>query len=155
MIIHQVYAQCPVCIVTVGGGLLIAKKLGIDDLLTALWISGLNTAISFWFVSFIKKPKILQNPFLWTAIMFISTLFYFTLTKQMYHKNNTFLHIDKVLVGLVMGMIVWLLGIGADRAIRKYNNGKVLFYYQKVIVPLFLLIASTGIFAVLIKNIRI
>ena len=47
----NVYAQCPVCIVTVGGGLLIAKKLGIDDLLTALWISGLNTAISFWFVS--------------------------------------------------------------------------------------------------------
>jgi len=151
----SVYAQCPICIVTVGGGLLIAKKLGIDDLLTALWISGLNTAISFWFVTFIKKPKILKNPFLWTAIMFISTLIYFASTKQMYHKNNTFLHIDKVLVGLVAGMIVWLFGIGIDKLIRKYNKGKVLFFYQKVIVPLFLLVATTGLFAVLIKNIRI
>ena len=38
------YAQCPVCIVTVGGGMLIAKKLGIDDLLVSIWISALNTA---------------------------------------------------------------------------------------------------------------
>lgn len=151
----NVYAQCPVCIVTVGGGLLIAKKLGIDSLLTALWVSGLNTAISFWFVSFIKKPKILKNPFIWTIIMFVSTFLYLSSTKQMYHKNDTFLHIDKVLVGLVVGMVMWLLGIGADKLIRKYNNGKVLFYYQKVIVPLLILIATTGIFAVLIKNIRI
>jgi hypothetical protein len=151
----NVYAQCPVCIVTVGGGLLIAKKLGIDSLLTALWMSGLNTAISFWFVSFIKKPKILKNPLIWTIIMFVSTYIYLASTKQMYHKNDTFLHIDKVLFGLVVGMIVWLLGIGADKLIRKYNNGKVLFYYQKVIVPLLILIATTGLFAVLIKNIRI
>lgn len=151
----NVYAQCPVCIVTVGGGLLIAKKLGIDSLLTALWMSGLNTAISFWFVSFIKKPKILKNPFIWTTIMFVSTYIYLASTKQMFHKNDTFLHIDKVLFGLVVGMIMWLLGIGADKLIRKYNNGKVLFYYQKVIVPLLILIATTGLFAVLIKNIRI
>lgn len=151
----DVYAQCPVCIVTVGGGLLIAKKLGVDDLLTALWISGLNVAISFWFVSFIKKPKILKNPLLWTAIMFISTYIYLAATKQMFHKNNTFMHLDKVLVGLVAGTGVWLLGIVIDKLIRKYNNGKVLFYYQKVIVPVFLLLATSGVFAVLIKNIRI
>lgn len=155
MFIPTVYAQCPVCIVTVGGGLFIAKKLGLDSLLTALWISGLNVAISFWFVSFIKKPKFLRNPFLWTLILFVSTYVYLVTTKQMYHKNDTFLHIDKVLFGMVVGTLVWLLGIGVDKLIRKYHNGKVLFFYQKVIVPLFLLLAASGIFAVLIKNIRI
>lgn len=155
MFIPTINAQCPVCIVTVGGGLLIAKKLGVDDLLTALWISGLNVAISFWFVTFIKKPKLLKNPFLWTAIMFVSTYIYLATTKQMYYKNNTFMHVDKVLVGLIIGTFIWLLGIGIDRLIRKYNNGKVLFYYQKVIVPLFLLLATSGLFAILIKNIRI
>jgi len=155
MFIPTVNAQCPVCIITVGGGLFIAKKLGVDDLLTALWISGLNVAISFWFVSFIKKPKLLKNPLLWTAIMFASTYLYLATTNQMYHKNNTFMHIDKVLVGLIVGTLVWLLGIGIDRLIRKYNNGKVLFFYQKVIVPLFLLLATSGLFSVLIKNIRI
>lgn len=155
MFIPTVNAQCPVCIVTVGGGLFIAKKLGVDDLLTALWISGLNVAISFWFVSFVKKPKLLKNPFLWTVIMFFSTYAYLVATKQMYHKNNTFMHFDKVLVGLVAGTFIWLLGIGIDRLIRRYNNGKVLFFYQKVIIPLFLLLATSGLFAVLIKNIRI
>ena len=150
-----VYAQCPICVLTVGGGLLIAKKLGVDDLLAALWISGLNTAIAFWFVSFIKKPKILKNPYLWTVLLFLSTWLYFFVSKQMYHRGNTFLHIDKVLVGMVMGVIVWLAGIGIDRFMRTQNNGKVFFYYQKVIVPLFVLIATTGIFAVLIKNIRL
>jgi hypothetical protein len=155
MFIPSVYAQCPVCIVTVGGGLFIAKKLGLDSLLTALWISGLNVAISFWFVSFIKKPKFLKNPLLWTIIMFASTYIYLATTKQMYHKNDTFMHVDKVLVGLVMGTLIWLLGIGIDKLIRKYNKGKVLFFYQKVIVPLSLLIVTSVVFNLLIKNIRI
>jgi len=155
MFISSVYAQCPVCVLTVGGGLLIAKKLGVDDLLAALWISGLNTAISFWFVTYIKKPAFLKNPLLWTVVMFVTTWFYFFSTKQMYHKGNTFLGVDKVLVGLCLGVLVWLMGIGIDRMTRKLNNGKILFYYQKVIIPLFVLIATTGICAVLIKNIRI
>lgn len=155
MFIPIANAQCPVCIVTVGGGLLIAKKLGLDSLLTALWISGLNVAISFWFVSFIKKPKFLKSPLLWTLIMFVSTYIYLASTKQMYHKNDTFMHVDKVLVGLIAGTLVWLLGIGVDKLIRKYNNGKVLFFYQKVIVPLTLLVVTSGIFSLLIKNIRI
>lgn len=154
MFISSAYAQCPVCVVTVGGGLLIAKKLGIDNLLTALWISGLNTAISFWFVTFVKKPKMLKNPLLWTILMFGGTVAYLSGTKQMLQGGGTFMGIDKVLVGLFVGMAVWLLGIAIDRLIRRYNNGKVLFYYQKVIVPLALLTLTSLFFSILIKNIR-
>lgn len=155
MFVPAVNAQCPVCIVTVGGGLLLAKKLGMDSLLTALWISGLNTALSFWFVSFIRKPKFLKNPFIWTTIMFISTYIYLVSTRQMYHKNDTFIHVDKVLMGLIVGTLVWLLGIGVDKLIRKFNGGRILFSYQKVIIPLTLLVMATGIFAIFIKNTRV
>ena len=155
MFIQSVYAQCPVCIVTVGGGLFLAKKLGIDSLLTALWISALNTAISFWFVSYIKKPKFLKNPYLWTVILFGSTWGYLAASKQMYHLRDTFLHVDKVLFCLVGGVVVWILGMGLDKLSRKMNGGKILFFYQKVIIPVFVLILTTGIFAILIKNIRI
>lgn len=154
MFISSAYAQCPVCVVTVGGGLLIAKKLGIDNLLTAIWISGLNTAISFWFVTFVRKPKILKNPFLWTLLMYAGTIAYLYGTKQMFNGGGTFLGVDKVLVGLFTGMVVWLLGIGIDKLIRKYNKGKVLFFYQKVIVPLALLVLTSVLFSALIKNIR-
>jgi len=60
-IFSPVYAQCPVCVITVGGGLILAKKLGIDDLLVSIWLSGFNTAIAFWIASGIKK-KIFNNP---------------------------------------------------------------------------------------------
>ena len=52
--ITPAYAQCPVCIITVGGGMLLAKKLGVDDLLVSIWISALNTAIAFWLAPKLK-----------------------------------------------------------------------------------------------------
>ena len=58
------FANCPVCIVTVGGGLFIAQRLGIDDLLITLWISAFNTALAFFMADKIKKPDILKNCYL-------------------------------------------------------------------------------------------
>lgn len=36
MFAKSVYATCPVCLVAVGGGLWIAEKLGIDDLIVSI-----------------------------------------------------------------------------------------------------------------------
>lgn len=146
-----VYAQCPVCVVTVGGGLLLAKKLGIDDLLVSIWISSLNTAIAFWMVTRIKK-KILNNGYLWSLVFFIFTLIYVVYTKQVGHIRNTFLGIDKVLFGLTFGLFVSVGAILFDKFLRSKNKGKVFFPYQKVIVPLVLLLISTVIFKLLLKR---
>jgi len=61
-----VYASCPVCVITVGGGLLIAKKLGIDDLLVSIWLSGLNSAMAFWIFK--------KHPYLWSLIFYGLTI---------------------------------------------------------------------------------
>ena len=89
-IFSPVYAQCPVCIITVGGGLILAKKLGIDDLLVSIWLSGLNTAIAFWIASGIKK-KNLNNPVLWSLGFYVMTIGYLSYTKQINHPGNKFL----------------------------------------------------------------
>lgn len=149
MFAQPVYANCPVCIITVGGGLLIAKKLGIDDLLVSIWISGLNTAIAFWLASTIKK-KIMNNPFLWSIVFYLFTYFYLFVTKQMGHPKNKFLGIDKVFFGMTVGLFVFILAHLIDKFIRHKNHGKVLFYYQKVIIPLVLLSAATLIFKFLL-----
>ncbi|KKP67161.1 MAG: hypothetical protein UR68_C0013G0031 [Candidatus Roizmanbacteria bacterium GW2011_GWA2_35_19] len=145
----SVYANCPVCIITVGGGLLIAKKLGIDDLLVSIWISGLNTAIAFFLAEKIKK-KIFSNPYLWVMVFYISTLVYLFYTKQLGHLGNTFLEIDKVFFGMTLGMITFLLANFADKFIRMKNRGKRLFNFQKVIVPLVFLLMVTFIFKLLL-----
>ena len=149
MFIHPVYAQCPVCVITVGGGLIIAKKLGIDDLLVSIWLSGLNTAIAFWIASGIKR-KILKNPFLWSLGFYAMTIAYLAYTKQMNHPGNKFLGVDKVFFGMTVGLLSAILANGLDRFLRKTNKNKVYFPYQKVIVPLVLLILATILFKILL-----
>lgn len=149
-LVPGVYAQCPVCIVTVGGGLLIAKKLGIDDLLVAIWISALNTALSFWIARSMKQ-RVLKNPLLWTFGLFITSVAYLYFSKQIGHPTNKLWGLDKVMFGMVIGLVVSLVAIGIDQLLRRTHNGKVYFPYQKVIVPLLLLIASTFACSILLS----
>ena len=144
-LVPEVYAQCPVCIVTVGGGLLIAKKFGIDDLLVAIWISALNTALSFWI-----KQKLLRNPLFWTLGLFVTSIVYLYFSKQIGHPGNVFWGIDKVLFGMILGLVVSLGAIGVDLLLRKTHSGKVYFPYQKVVVPLVLLLGVTLVFKFLL-----
>ena len=149
MFVQPVYANCPICIITVSGGLFIAKKLGIDDLLISIWIGGLNTAIAFWIASGIKK-KILNNPYLWTILFYIFAIVYLLITKQIGHPKNTFLGIDKIFFGMTVGLLVFVFSAFIDKLIRKKNNNKVLFYYQKVIIPFLFLFVTTILFKIIL-----
>lgn len=150
MFFKSVYATCPVCIITVGGGLIIAKKLGIDDLLVSIWIGGLNTAIAFWFSSMIKN-KILKNPYFLSSIFYFLTLTYLWYSKQLFHPKNTLWGIDKIILGMTVGLFVFLFSVFLDKQIRLKNKGKTLFYYQKVIAPFVMLLGATLFFKFFIK----
>jgi len=143
-------AQCPVCIVTVGGGMYLAKKLGIDDFLVSLWISGLNTAISFWAATKIKH-RVFGNPVILSFLMVALTLSYFIFTDQTGGATNKVLGLDKIIFGQVLGMFIWFLGIFVDRYSRKLNGGKILFPYQKVVFPISILLIFTILFKLLFK----
>ncbi|MPM93834.1 hypothetical protein SDC9_140976 [bioreactor metagenome] len=144
-LVKAAYAQCPVCIVTVGGGMILAKKLGIDDFLVSLWISGLNTAISFWLATKIKN-KFFGNPIILSVLMLGFTLSYFIFTDQTGSTGNQLLGLDKIIFGQSLGLLIWLLGIFIDRKSRVLNGGKILFPYQKVVFPIGILIIFTIIF---------
>jgi hypothetical protein len=64
-------------------------------------------------------------------------------------KGNTFWGVDKILLGTLIGSFVFLLGVWLDGWLRNKNNGKVFIYYQKVIVPVFLLTLTSFIFYLL------
>lgn len=137
-LIHPAYAQCPVCIVTVGGGMLLAKKLGIDDFLVSIWISGLNTAIAFWLAPKFKI-RFLKTPLILSLIFLALTIFYFEFTDQANSSN-------KIILGQIAGFLIMLLGIFIDKFSRLKNNNKILFPYQKVIFPVGFLLIFTLIF---------
>ncbi len=150
ILVTPVSAQCPVCIVTVGGGMLLAKTLGIDDFLVSLWISGLNTAISFWLAPKIKN-KFFGSPIIFSLLMYLFTLVYFVSTHQTGSIFNQIMGLDKIIFGLTIGLFIWFLGIFVDRKSRLLNGSKILFPYQKVVFPLGLLIIFTFLFKLIFK----
>lgn len=147
---QPVAAQCPVCIVTVGGGMLVAQKLGIDDFLVSIWISAMNTAISFWLATGMRskalRPKFLHNPWLFSVLMLLLTLAYFQFTDQIGHTSNQLLGLDKIVFGQVLGMVVMFLGNFIYGFTKYKNNNKALFPYSKVVFPVGLVLLTTLIF---------
>jgi hypothetical protein len=140
-----VQAQCPVCVITVGGGMLLAQKLGIDDLLVSIWISGLNTVIAYWLATKIKLKPFNKRTVLSFAF-YLMTLAYFYFTQQLTFSSNLILGINKTLLGLTIGLLAVIAGniIYADT--KRRNHHRTLFPYAKVVFPLALLLLSTLIF---------
>src|SRR4030065_1479618 len=52
------HAVCPVCTVAVGAGLGLAEWLGIDDMISGLWIGALIVSMSLWTINWLNKKEI-------------------------------------------------------------------------------------------------
>lgn len=146
-----VLAVCPVCTVAVGAGLGISRWLGIDDTVVGVWIGGLILSSGFWLSDFIGKKgiKIRHLDFISTFLMFVFVIPPLYWSHFIEINGNTFWGVDKILLGILFGSFVFLLGVWLDGWLRTKNNGKVFIYYQKVIVPVFLLTLTSFIFYLL------
>lgn len=144
------YAQCPICIVTVGGGMLLAKKLGVDDFLVSIWISALNTAIALWLAPKLRL-KFLKNGYVLGLVLLITTLTYFQFTGQIGHASNRLLGIDKIIFGQTVGFLAMAIGNHSYIFSKKKNGDKTIFPYAKVIFPVSLVLITTLVFKLVFK----
>jgi len=100
-----------------------------------------------WFARRFKGYKEVLNSwfrkFGWTVVYWALTIVPLKMMGIIGNDNNKFLWIDKLVISSVMGIIVLILGVSIDGLIRGYRNGKVLFYYQKVIIPILLLFITS------------
>jgi len=141
-----VNAQCPVCIVTIGGSVLLSRYLGIDDLIVGIWSGGLILSLGLWTSTFIKRTFIKGQKWILTALLWITTVLGL---KQAGFIGNPTCKIhghDKLLTGIIAGTIVFLLAYATDFVLRKLNKnnpGKAFFPYQRVVIPVLLLIIAT------------
>jgi hypothetical protein len=132
------HAVCPVCTVTVAGGLGISRWLGIDDAVTGIWIGGLIISGGLWLADWLGKKG-------WKAsyreIISVGLFLLFILPPLFWAKMAS----DNLLLGIFTGSVVFLSGLRLDRWLRAANCGKVFVNYQKVIVPVFLLLLASFI----------
>jgi hypothetical protein len=139
---------CPVCTIAVAGGVGLCRYLGIDDLISGVWIGALLFSLFLWTIDRLDKKKIkflFRKPLIfvfWYGIT-ISPLFKVGIIG---HPQNKFLGIDKLIFGIFSGTIVFLISILFEDYLRKKNQGKVYFKFQKVVIPILFLIILSLIF---------
>ena len=143
--------MCPVCTVSVIAGLSLSRILGIDDVITSLWIGAFILSFSFVMIDWIGKkwPKIKIKDLRLTIPVIISMYLFvlipFKLNGTIGIDRNTLFGIDKIVLGIIVGSVVFLLGVWADKKVRKIK-GKQLFIYQKVVFPVLALILISLVF---------
>lgn len=138
-------AICPVCTIAVGAGVGLSRWLGIDDMITGLWVGALTLSVSFWTLNwFLKKNIKFRGDQIIVIVgyyLIIIVPLYFT--GIMGHTFNKIWGIDKLLVGIVFGSLVFYGSVAWYARIKAKNNNHAQFPFQKVAMPVgFLLIAS-------------
>lgn len=141
--------MCPVCTVTVIAGLGISRLLGIDDLVSAIWIGGLILSLSFVTVAWIGKkwPKLKSKYYYYPTfvLMYLFVLIPFKLDGTIGIIRNTIWGIDKIIFGIFIGSVALLTGALADKYQRKKFK-KIFFPFQKVIFPILALLIASLVF---------
>lgn len=130
--------MCPVCTVTVIAGLGISRMLGIDDAITSIWIGGFILSFTFVMINWLNKKwsKLTVNKYQLPIIvlMYLLVLVPLKWNGSIGTIGNTLLGIDKILFGITLGSVFFLIGVWADKKVRLVK-GKQLFNYQKVVFP--------------------
>lgn len=147
LITAPVKAQCPVCTAAVIGGIGLARWLKIDDTISGLWIGGLIVATILWTINWCNRKKII----FWARDAAITIAYYVLVILPLYyynligHPSNQIWGTDKILFGTIVGSIFFYAAYLQYENFKK-KNGKALFPFQKVVVPVGTLAILSAIF---------
>lgn len=142
------FAFCPVCTVAVGAGVGLCRYLGIDDLISGGWIGGLLMSFTLLTIGWLNKKQIkflFRKPLVLIFWYAITILLLYKL-EILGHPANKFLGLDKLLFGMILGGLVFLISFFFNNFLIKNNGGKVFFPFQKVVIPVLFLIILSLIF---------
>jgi hypothetical protein len=137
--------MCPVCTIAVGAGIGLSRWLGVDDLISGLWIGGLIVSLIGVTINWLAKKNI-HFPFLKPLVILF--FYFFTIgplywTKIIGDPCSHIWGLEKIVWGIIIGSVVFLASYGFHLWLKKRNHDKVFFPFQKVVIPvIFLIIAS-------------
>ena len=143
---------CQLCVVTIGAGLGLSRWLGIDDVVSSVWIGALLVSIILWTLVYLKKKGwSFQDDgvvitLAYTLLIYIP-LYYAGIIGD---PENKILGLDKIIFGSSIGLVVIFAGHWTNLYMKKKNNGKAFFAFQKVIIPVLALIITSLILWIII-----
>lgn len=141
-------AVCPACTVVVAGGLGLSRWFGIDDTITGLWAGALVASITFWTINWLNKKNI---KFYGRKILVV--IFWYGLTFVPLHYMNIIGHpfnklwgVDKFILGVIIGSLVFATASKYYEYLKAKNNGKAHFPYEKIAIPVASLAILSAVF---------
>jgi hypothetical protein len=146
-------AVCPVCTVAVAAGVGLSRWLGIDDTISGLWIGAIYIILAMWTIVWLEKKNFqwLWRNFL-VYLLWLALLVYpLVWTDIVGHPQNTLWGVDKLLLGIVIGAIIFYVTDSSYDYLKKKNNNRPFFPLQKVVVPTAALLLASVIFYLFTK----
>ncbi len=141
-------AICPVCVVAVGAGVGIAEEFGVDDTIIGLWIGALIIALAWWTLNwFIQKNWSFKGCGSLTFLSYYLLILWPLYSGGLIGKElNVLWGIDKLLLGILLGSILFYLSSAFYFYLKEKNGGRAYFPFQKVAMPLGALAITSAIF---------
>ncbi len=143
---------CQLCVATIGIGLGLSRWLGIDDVVSSVWIGALLVSVILWTLIYLKKRGwSFQDDGVVITLAYI-LLIYIPLYYAgiIGNPENKILGLDKIIFGSSIGLVVIFAGHWTNLYMKKKNNGKAFFAFQKVVVPVLTLIITSLILWIII-----
>lgn len=141
--------MCPVCTVGVAAGLGLSRWLKVDDAISGLWIGALILALAIWFWRWLYNKKSQKS---FSALLLLVVSFWLLTFLPLNYAGilencRSLWGMNRLILSSIIGTLAALLGIFLDKDLRAGRKGKAAFPYQKVILPLALLILASLIMA--------
>lgn len=144
----SVWAVCPVCTMAVGAGVGFSRWLGIDDVISGIWIGGLTVSMIMWTINWLVKKKIRFEG----RDVAVIVAYYGLIVAPLYwmdimgHPFNIFWGTDKILLGTIVGSLLFFGSSYWYEDLKKKNDGHSYFPFQKVAMPVSSLLIASLIF---------
>ncbi|MBQ4084745.1 MAG: hypothetical protein IJC30_03720 [Alphaproteobacteria bacterium] len=136
---------CPVCTVAIGGGLAIARKLGVDDSIVAVWAGALLAILGYWLIRWVDKKRWLKKSFVRDAVLMalsVGSIGFMYISELSYDPQQIgFIYIDPFLFSTLAGAFALIFGVNFYEWMKKRNKGHAHFPFEKVVVPLLCIVA--------------
>ena len=134
---------CPVCTVAIVGSLTIARKLGVDDSIVGLWLGALLAMLGYWTIRFLDKRNWFFPGYrIWSMLVCLAMVGAVYIKELTYTPRiilNVF-NLDPFLFSTLLGFITLILGVKFYAWMKAKNGGHAHFPFEKVFVPIALLI---------------
>ncbi|MDR1027532.1 MAG: hypothetical protein LBL46_03900 [Rickettsiales bacterium] len=144
-------AVCPVCTVAVGAGLEGARMIGLDDIITGIWAGAFTLIMIFWTAKYMAHKGVenaiwyILDVAVWYA--FLGMLY---LTPTLTYGADTLWGVDRFLMGIAAGSVVYYAAEKFNAKLLHKNGGKSYFKFQKVIIPFGSLLVLSGAAAMVV-----